>query len=1097
MGDMTTLPLDAFAYQETATGGGHRRNRPMRSDEFHPSSNAVDVFATYLRYTDDVVGYVATNRNPKGKPSITGYAGPALAPFLPVDFDDAEDLTAALTDARTYVQRFCARFDVPPAALRCFFSGFKGFSLEVPGSLFGGLGPAPARDLADRLKVLALVLAEGLTTLDAKIYEPVRLWRVPNTINGKSGLHKIPLTTHELLSLDLAEIRQLASAARDVDTIPDDEWEPHTDLVALWQEAATQTPIRRSVTSSTAARRLTDRQLAAIIAAVTPSWTLGQKHDLALCLAGFLASSGIGEDQTVAIVEHLAANDQRPDDRVNGALSTYHRLSAGLPILGHFGLRKLLPTPDLRAVERSVAAAEATITAGGRDYRCPADDVVQPNDPNDDDESATDELGGDTPPEDPASEADPGDEADLLLSLRKRAGDEPGGFVRKTLEQPDAIGALARAARQDRSAYEAFLLALREDGVKAGEIKRLERAINDAIQRGRPKFRVVGPDEEAVGRRVKEALPTAPVTDMATVPLGYQLTPSGVVEEHVSDDGDTRRIAVASTPIVVNGRLVDVNTDEESMRVAWQRDGRWREQTIGRAVVANARDLVGLASIGFPVNSRTSGDLVGYVAAYEAANIRHLPRARVSNQMGWQGSGGSLGFLVGRTLIRPGGDDEGAIDLDQVAPENWQEDWVAFHGADTGDAQIADGFGPAGSVDDWIRAAHAASAYPRVAVAIYASLATPLLDVLGAPNFVIDWSFATSTGKTTTLRAAGSCWGNPSEQAAASVVGTWDATRVYIERASAVLNGLPLILDDTKRARNPKAVAQTIYDVVSGRGRGRGSPRGMRRSGTWATILLSTGEAPATSFTEDGGTRARVLTLWGPPFGRADATTAPVVQQIDLGVRHSYGHAGPQLVRYIADHRDQWDRWRDRYRQIQQEYLERAGGNPVAGRLAAYFALLDVTAKLAHHVLDLPWAYEGPVDALWDDLVHEASDADRASAALAMVASWAQANQHTFEGRLDVDQHYNDKTPTLGLSGKWDRAEDWESIAFFSHKIKDLLEKGGFDPEATIRTWRDREWLETHGDRKRYTRNIRIRGEKTWAVVIKRSAVETPMEGGA
>ncbi len=114
-----------------------------------------------------------------------------------------------------------------------------------------------------------------------------------------------------------------------------------------------------------------------------------------------------------------------------------------------------------------------------------------------------------------------------------------------------------------------------------------------------------------------------------------------------------------------------------------------------------------------------------------------------------------------------------------------------------------------------------------------------------------------------------------------------------------------------------------------------------------------------------------------------------------------------------------------------------------------------------------------------------------------MVISWAQANQHTFEGRLDVDQHYNERTPTLGLSGKWDRSDDWESIAFFSHKVKDLLEKGGFDPEATIRTWRDRDWLETHGDRKRYTRNIRIRGEKTWAVVIKRSAVETPMEGGA
>jgi uncharacterized protein (DUF927 family) len=35
-----------------------------------------------------------------------------------------------------------------------------------------------------------------------------------------------------------------------------------------------------------------------------------------------------------------------------------------------------------------------------------------------------------------------------------------------------------------------------------------------------------------------------------------------------------------------------------------------------------------------------------------------------------------------------------------------------------------------------------------------------------------------------------------------------------------VENDLPLILDDTKRARRPEDIAQTIYDVTSGRSRG-------------------------------------------------------------------------------------------------------------------------------------------------------------------------------------------------------------------------------------------------------------------------------------
>ncbi len=1075
-----------FIYQDTAIGGPERRNRPMRAEEFRPASDTTDAYATYLRYTDDVVTYVATNRNRKGEPSITGYAGPALAPFLPTDFDSAKNLDLALTDARIFVRRFCERFDVPPAALRCFFSGAKGFSIEIPGSLFAGLGPAPAPTLAVRLKALALVLAEGLTTLDSTIYDPVRLWRVPNTVNGKSGFHKIPLTVHELLTLDTEEIRQLAVAARDIEHVPDDEWEAQADLVALWQETADRPQPRRTAKRhDTATRRLTDGQATAIVTAVSPSWTLGQKHDLALCLAGFLASSGVGEEQTVAIIERLAASDERPDDRINSALSTYHRLDTGLPILGHFGLRKLMPEADLGAVERAVDAAEATITVGGQRYRRPADAATQPPDQN---ETREPEEFGETG-EDPATAN--ADEDDVLSSLRQRAGNEPTGFVRMTLQQPDTVGALARAARRDRSAYEAFLLALREDGVKAGEIRRLERAINDAIQRNRPQFRLVGADEEAAGRRVKDALPAAPVTDAAVVPLGYQLTPAGVIEEHLTDDGDTKRVAVASTPLVVNGRLIDVNDNEESLRVAWQRDGRWREHTISRAVAANARELVGLAGIGFPVTSRNAGDLVGYVAAYEAANIGHLPRARVSGQMGWQGTNAELGFLWGRTLIRPGAAEAGDIDIENVPPEDWREDWVAFHGADAGDAQIADAFGQEGTFEGWVQAARMASAYPRVALAIYASLATAILEILGAPNFVIDWPFVTSTGKTTTLRVGASCWGNPNEQAAASLVGTWDATRVYIERLSTVLNGLPLFLDDTKRAKNPKLVAQTIYDVVSGRGRGRGSPRGMRRSGSWATVLLSTGEAPATSFTEDGGTRARVLTLWGPPFGKADASTAPIVQRLDLGVRSNYGHAGPRFVRHLLDHRDEWNDWRDEYRRTQATYVEKAGGNPVAGRLAAYFAVLDVAALLAHDALNLPWDYRDPVEALWSDLLHEATEADRAAAALAMVVSWAQANQATFDGRLPVDRDYNARPPVQGISGRWENSDDWQLLAFFPHKLKAILSDGGFDADAIVRTWHDRGWLETDANEpKRHTKRMRIQGANARAISIHRSTIE-------
>ena len=55
-----------------------------------------------------------------------------------------------------------------------------------------------------------------------------------------------------------------------------------------------------------------------------------------------------------------------------------------------------------------------------------------------------------------------------------------------------------------------------------------------------------------------------------------------------------------------------------------------------------------------PVTSINAGDLVRYLADFEATNLMALPRALVSQQMGWQGEGGRFGFLWGRTLLRPG-----------------------------------------------------------------------------------------------------------------------------------------------------------------------------------------------------------------------------------------------------------------------------------------------------------------------------------------------------------------------------------------------------------------------------------------------------------
>jgi len=86
-GSRLTPPIEAFVYVDTAVGGTHRRNHVMRAEDFSPPPGAIDCFATYLRFTDDLLAHAAAHRTRGRNPSVAGCRGPSLARFVPLDFD--------------------------------------------------------------------------------------------------------------------------------------------------------------------------------------------------------------------------------------------------------------------------------------------------------------------------------------------------------------------------------------------------------------------------------------------------------------------------------------------------------------------------------------------------------------------------------------------------------------------------------------------------------------------------------------------------------------------------------------------------------------------------------------------------------------------------------------------------------------------------------------------------------------------------------------------------------------------------------------------------------------------------------------------------
>jgi AAA domain len=229
----TNYSRDPYPYVDSAVGGANKRNNVIRVDEYAPNGHA-DCFTTYLRFPESFRAHVEHNAQQEGSHSVKGYRGVAKADYAPLDYDDEHDQTRALEDVRRSLRVWEAKYDLPMDAVRVYFSGNKGFHVEIPEEPFGGF--RASKDIARKLKSLVMQLGEGAPSLDTDIYDTVRLWRTPNTRHGKTRLYKIPISTEELFTLAVGEIRELAKQPRpDFSQTDADEYGPVPALVDLWQ----------------------------------------------------------------------------------------------------------------------------------------------------------------------------------------------------------------------------------------------------------------------------------------------------------------------------------------------------------------------------------------------------------------------------------------------------------------------------------------------------------------------------------------------------------------------------------------------------------------------------------------------------------------------------------------------------------------------------------------------------------------------------------------------------------------------------------------------------------------------------------------------
>lgn len=176
-------------------GSAWERIQENRVEGYLDSYEWVDCFTSIQRYKNAIKEEIEDDISP-----------------LFFDFDH-EVLDTSRIEACKVLNWLVLTFDLDQEEANLYFSGKKGFHLEIPYNTIL-LKPWDKNHLAYKKVAEYLIGTLKLNTLDLKIYSRRRVMRHPNTIHSGSGLHKTQLSFHEISSLTAEEIRNMAKTKR-------------------------------------------------------------------------------------------------------------------------------------------------------------------------------------------------------------------------------------------------------------------------------------------------------------------------------------------------------------------------------------------------------------------------------------------------------------------------------------------------------------------------------------------------------------------------------------------------------------------------------------------------------------------------------------------------------------------------------------------------------------------------------------------------------------------------------------------------------------------------------------------------------------------
>ncbi len=420
-------------------------------------------------------------------------------------------------------------------------------------------------------------------------------------------------------------------------------------------------------------------------------------------------------------------------------------------------------------------------------------------------------------------------------------------------------------------------------------------------------------------------------------------------------------------PIIPVQRLVNVDTREHKVMLAYRLSRRWDIVIVDRNVISDSRSIIGLSKYGIMVNSETGKALVRYLADVEQLNYDLIPEVSSVGRLGW---------------------------IEEYGFSPYEEELV-FDGEETYRTRF-ESIQEHGSREAWLDCARAVrsgktpgNVIARIVLA--ASFASVLVGPCRClPFFVHLWG-GSETGKSLSLVLAASVWANPE---IGVYIQTFNATEVGKELGAAFCNSLPLIIDELQLVKdNRKDFDRMIYQLSEGVGRARGRKQGgLQKTPTWRNCVITTGEFPIISANSGEGAVNRTIEV-----DCHDTKLFDEPKKTATSLYANYGFAGREFVDHLME-----DGVIERVQKLQEDLQKAIKTGDTMDKQTASAALILAADRLSEE-----WIFQDGVLLQPDDIrpyLVSKETVNQNARALQYLYDFININQSRFSPGADAHQ---------------------------------------------------------------------------------------------